>query len=105
MGFLNWVFPLEVAKMSTTVTLDSAGRVLIPKSLRDELRLEPGDSLQLETGGDSVTLRPMRAASPLRRERGVWVFNGSRKISVAATDEVLRDIREQRDRDNRGTDR
>jgi AbrB family looped-hinge helix DNA binding protein len=99
------VIPLETAKMNTTVTLDSAGRVLIPKSLRDELRLEPGDSMQLETEGEGVTLRPIRTASPLRRERGVWVFNGGRKINAAVTDEVLRDIREQRDRDNRGTDR
>jgi AbrB family looped-hinge helix DNA binding protein len=105
MGFPKWVFPLDDAKMSTTVTLDSAGRILIPKSLRDELRLEPGDSMQLKTEGEGVMLRPIRTASPLRRERGVWIFNGGRKISAAATDEVLRDIREQRDRDNRGTDR
>ncbi len=83
------------------VTLDSAGRVLIPKSLRDELRLELGDAMQLENEGESVTLRPIRTSSPLRRERGVWVFRGSPKISAATTDEVVRHIRGRRDRDNR----
>ena len=87
--------------MITTVTLDKAGRVVIPKTLRDELHLEPGDSLALECEGESVTLRPVRSASPLRKERGVWVFHGSGKLSAAVTDKVLRDIRAERDTDNR----
>lgn len=88
--------------MNTTVTLDSAGRVVIPKVLRDELRLEPGDTIEMQSEGERVTLRPIRSASPLRRERGVWVFRGGSKISAAATDQVLREVREQRDRGNRG---
>jgi hypothetical protein len=46
---------------------------------RDELRQESGDSLALESEGESVTLRPVRSASPLRKERGVWVFHVGRK--------------------------
>jgi len=89
--------------MNTTVTLDKAGRVVIPKTLRDELHLEAGDALSLESEGERVTLRPVRSASLLRRERGVWVFRGSQRLSAAATDQVLRNLREQRDRDHRGT--
>jgi AbrB family looped-hinge helix DNA binding protein len=89
--------------MNTTVTLDKAGRVVIPKTLRDELHLEPGDALSLKSEGERVTLRPVRSASPLRREHGVWVFRGSQRLSAAATDQVLRNLREQRDRDHRGT--
>lgn len=70
---------------------------MIPKTLRDEMRLEPGDSLEMVAEGESVTLRPVRSASSLRKERGVWVFHGSRKIGAAVTDEALRDIRAQRD--------
>ena len=33
--------------MNSKVTLDQAGRVVIPKTLRDELRLSPGDTLDL----------------------------------------------------------
>jgi AbrB family looped-hinge helix DNA binding protein len=87
--------------MHTTVTLDKAGRVVIPKTLRDELHLEPGDSLALESEGENVTLRPVRSASPMRKERGVWVFHGGRKLTAAVTDKVLHDIRAQRDSDNR----
>jgi|HubBroStandDraft_1064217.scaffolds.fasta_scaffold00359_4 AbrB family looped-hinge helix DNA binding protein len=85
--------------MSTTVTLDKAGRVVIPKILRDELRLEAGDELSLESEGERLTLRPVRSASPMRKEHGVWVFRGSQRLSAVATDQVLRDLREQRDRD------
>jgi AbrB family looped-hinge helix DNA binding protein len=38
--------------MTTKLTLDKAGRVVIPKPLRDELNLEPGDALQLEAEGE-----------------------------------------------------
>jgi AbrB family looped-hinge helix DNA binding protein len=31
--------------MTTKITLDKAGRVLIPKSLREELHLDLGDTL------------------------------------------------------------
>ena len=49
--------------MNTIVTLDKAGRVVIPKTLRDELHLEGGDTLELESEGDRMTLRPVRAAA------------------------------------------
>lgn len=89
--------------MSITVTLDKAGRVVIPKILRDELRLGPGDSLTLESNGDHVTLRPVRSASALRKKRGIWVFRGDRKISAAETDRELESLRHQRDCDLRGS--
>ena len=87
-----------MALMSTTVTLDKAGRVVIPKPLRDELRLAPGDSLTLESVGDHVTLRPIRSASALRKKRGIWVFRGDRKMSAAETDRALESLRHDRHR-------
>jgi AbrB family looped-hinge helix DNA binding protein len=87
----------------TTVTLDKAGRVVLPKRLRDELHLAPGDTLELELEleGDRVTLRPIRSASPLRKEQGVWVFRGGGHVSAAATDKVLREAREFGNRGSR----
>ena len=82
--------------MNTTVTLDSAGRVVIPKILRDELGLAPGDALALESDGERVTLRPVRPGSALRKEQGIWVFRSGRKISASETDHVLEDLREER---------
>jgi AbrB family looped-hinge helix DNA binding protein len=62
--------------MLTQITLDNAGRVVIPKPLRKELQLGPGDTLQLESNGDCITLRPIRPKAVLKKERGVWVYQG-----------------------------
>jgi AbrB family looped-hinge helix DNA binding protein len=84
-----------------TVTLDRVGRVVIPRLLRDEFDLEPGDKLRLESDGERLTLRRVRSASSLSEKRGVWVYRGGRTLTAAATDKVLRNIREGRDRRNR----
>ncbi len=84
--------------MKTTVTLDKAGRVIIPKSLRDEMLLEAGDTLELESEGDRMTLRPARSGSALRKEHGVWVFRrGGKTISVETTTQALDAARNERD--------
>jgi len=88
--------------MTTTVTIDKAGRVVIPKTVRDELRLEPGDALQLESEGGRVILQPLPITSQLRKERGVWVFHGRSPISQAETNKYIRDARKRRDRHNLG---
>ena len=88
--------------MSNKVTLDRAGRVVIPKTLRDELRLSAGDTLDLTVKGDEVTLRPRRGATPLQKERGVWVFRTGKPLTAGETDETLRNIRACRLRQNAG---
>ena len=60
--------------MNTRLIIDKAGRVVIPKPLRQELHLEPGDALEIETSGEQITLRPVRETGPLTKEHGVWVF-------------------------------
>jgi AbrB family looped-hinge helix DNA binding protein len=61
--------------MRTQVTLDRAGRVLIPKSLREKLQLHPGDELELESDGDDITLRPQKPSATMTKEKGIWVFH------------------------------
>ncbi|MGA2878498.1 MAG: AbrB/MazE/SpoVT family DNA-binding domain-containing protein [Bryobacteraceae bacterium] len=63
--------------MTTKLTLDKAGRVMIPKTLRQELHLGPGDTLQLDSKGEQITLRPMRPKALLKRS----VASGSIKAS------------------------
>lgn len=62
--------------MTAKLTLDKAGRVMIPKSLRQDLHLGAGDTLQLESEGEQITLRPTRPKALLKKERGVWVYQG-----------------------------
>jgi AbrB family looped-hinge helix DNA binding protein len=88
--------------MNTKLNLDKAGRIVIPKQLRDELQLQPGDALELESQGDQITLRPVRSSSPLVKEHGVWVFRAGQTLTAAATEEVLQKVRETRDQANQG---
>jgi AbrB family looped-hinge helix DNA binding protein len=88
--------------MSTRLTIDKAGRIVIPKSLREELRLEPGDDLEMESAGEEITLRPVRGTGPLTKEHGVWVFRTGQPMPASATDDMLRQIREERDSTNLG---
>lgn len=84
--------------MSTSITVDRTGRIVLPKALRDELNLSPGDTLDLTLEGEQVTLRPRRVTPPLRKERGIWVFRTGEPLSAGETRETIRGIREQRAR-------
>lgn len=88
--------------MTFKVTIDRAGRVILPKSLRDELCLSPGDTLDLSVKGDEVTLRPRRSVNPLQKERGVWVFRTGKTLTENETRETLQRIRAERQRRNFG---
>jgi AbrB family looped-hinge helix DNA binding protein len=62
--------------VTTKITIDKAGRVVLPKPLRDRLQLAPGDALHLESEGERITLRPVRQNVVLKKELGVWVYQG-----------------------------
>ena len=85
--------------------IDKAGRVVIPKLLREKLHLGPGDSLELETVGEEITLRPVRGAGPLAKEQGVWVFRTGEPLPASATGRMLRELREDRDLTNLGAEK
>ena len=82
--------------------IDKAGRVVIPKRLREELHLEAGDFLEMETAGEQITLRPVRGAGPLSKEHDVWVCYAGQSLPACTTDEILQQIREERDVANLG---
>jgi AbrB family looped-hinge helix DNA binding protein len=86
--------------MSIHLIIDKAGRVVIPKPVREELHLEAGDALEMESAGEQITLRPVRGTGPLTKEHGVWVFRAGQPLPSSATDEMLQKIREERDRAN-----
>lgn len=84
--------------METKLTIDQAGRVLIPKALREDLRLGPGDVMELVSTEDEIRLKPVRAKALLKKELGVWVYQGETVPAGSASDAV--DVeREKRIRD------
>ena len=81
--------------MPSTVHIDKSGRVVIPKRIREQLALGVGDALTLECENQSLTLRPVYGA-PLRKEHGLWVFQGGEELSLQDANKMVRDAREQR---------
>jgi AbrB family looped-hinge helix DNA binding protein len=73
--------------MTVKVSLDRAGRVVLPKLLRDKMRLEPGDQLSIESEGERITLRPIRPEVPLKKEYGIWVYQG--ELSAVSIPELI----------------
>jgi AbrB family looped-hinge helix DNA binding protein len=67
--------------MKETISIDKAGRVVLPKALRDRFRLREGDSLSLEVKGDAIELRPSKSAK-IVRVNGVLVYADSARLPV-----------------------
>ena len=67
---------------------------MIPKSLRKELQLGAGDRLELQAQGELITLRPVRPKALLKKERGVWVYQG--ETTDASIPELIDREREKR---------
>lgn len=62
--------------MAVTITIDKAGRVVVPKPVRDRLGLEPGTELELTEWRDGVLLRPRSEHPSLVKVGRVWVHQG-----------------------------
>jgi AbrB family looped-hinge helix DNA binding protein len=88
--------------MARRLTLDKAGRIVLPKPLRDELQLQAGDTLEVESSGDEITLRPMRGNAQLRKKHGVWVYRSGEPLSQAVVEETVQQIRQERENHNLG---
>ena len=92
------------ATMNTILSIDRAGRLVLPKPVREQLQLEPGESLEMEAFDDHIVLRPVRGHATAYKKQGVLVFRtGPLKASVV--DETIRKVRNERDRQILGTKR
>jgi AbrB family looped-hinge helix DNA binding protein len=73
-------------------TIDAAGRVVVPKAIRDRLALAPGSEIEIEAVADGVFLRPATTGPTLVREEGVLIHRGSGGAAV----DVVEFLRQQR---------
>ena len=81
------------------LTLDKMNRVVVPKSLRDRLALQPGDELEITLEGDAMKLRPVHPAATTSIEKGILVCTS--EVPTAAWDipAFMDQQRNQRSRD------
>jgi AbrB family looped-hinge helix DNA binding protein len=76
-----------------TLKIDRAGRVILPKPLRDRLGLREGSELELEETPEGVLLKPAERRPSMVRKQGIWVHTG--KLPPAF--DIVQAIREDRE--------
>jgi AbrB family looped-hinge helix DNA binding protein len=81
-----------------TIQMDKAGRVVLPKPLREQFNLLPGDKLRLSVDGKGIRLEPTDVAGTLVRKGSLLVFRGgfSEPITTAKVDQLLREDRDDK---------
>ena len=84
-----------------TLKMDKAGRVILPKPLRDRLGLHEGSDLDIEETPDGVFLKPTELRPSMVKKDGLWVHTGQvpRGLDIV---EAIRDEREERIRKQAG---
>jgi AbrB family looped-hinge helix DNA binding protein len=81
-----------------TVTVDSKGRLSIPANVRDELGIESGDVLFLETDAEHAVIHLAKARNPFdglaehaieeyRKGRTTNIYDLARELDIDLTDE------------------
>lgn len=78
------------------VTIDAAGRLVIPKQVRARLGLEAGSALELDEVGDHVELRPAGREVRIEELDGRPVARTDDGVPPLTTDDVRRLVDLQR---------
>jgi AbrB family looped-hinge helix DNA binding protein len=78
------------------IQIDKAGRVALPKPLREYFKLEAGDKLRLSVEGNRIKLEPANPNGKLIRKGSVLVFVGgfTEPVTTAEVENLLRKDRE-----------
>jgi AbrB family looped-hinge helix DNA binding protein len=75
------------------VRIDNAGRVLLPKPVRDRLGLHAGSELEIHERPDGVVLKPVLRRPSLVKKGSFWVYTGA----IPPGYDILRAIDEDRE--------
>jgi AbrB family looped-hinge helix DNA binding protein len=82
---------------SDAIQMDKAGRIVLPKQVREHFNLLPGDTLRLSADEKGIRLEPVDPAGTLVRKGNILVFRGG--FGERLTSELVESlIREERER-------
>jgi AbrB family looped-hinge helix DNA binding protein len=81
------------------VPIDRAGRIVLPKSVRLELAIQPGDLFKVSVQGLSVTLTPKLEKTGFVRKGKALVFTTADDtvLTTETINEVLAGTRDERE--------
>lgn len=80
--------------MAVTVSIDKAGRLVLPQHVRRQFRLTAGDRLGVEILPDGILLRAGSSRAALVEERGLFVHEGDADTDVARSIDMVREARD-----------
>ena len=81
-----------------TTTIDNAGRIVIPKSLRDQAGLVPGTAIDIQIRNGHLEIEPVATITVEKRGRFLVAVAppGTSPVEPTAVDDFLNDLREGR---------
>lgn len=77
-------------------TIDAAGRIVVPKRLRDELRLEAGQALEIAAREGRLEIEPYATPMQLVRREGRLVAVPDEPLPVLTASEVRETLEQLR---------
>lgn len=80
--------------MKTSISVDKAGRVVLPQQVRRQFHLVAGDRLDLEIRPDGIFLRSRSRRADLVEENGLLVHEGEAVGDLAQAVELARASRD-----------
>ena len=72
--------------MTTTAEIDKAGRLVVPKKLRDSLHLVPGTRVTFQQQGEAILIQPETKGRGLYIKNGMPVYDTGRPVPSDADD-------------------
>ena len=83
---------------NSMVPIDQAGRIVLPKDVRQELAIKPGDTFKVSIHGSSVTLTPNKETVGFVRKGQALVFSttGQDTLSQETVSHIVEESRDER---------
>ena len=69
-------------------TIDKAGRIVVPKAMRDELGFNGGTDVEISLVDGHIEIEPVTSHIRLERKKGRFVAASDREMPVLTAEEV-----------------
>jgi len=95
-SILRYQMVLSLTMKGETIAMDGAGRVVLPKPVREELNLVAGDKLRLSVEGNSIRLEPTSEKGEFVRKGSVLVLTSkfAAPVTTQSVEQLLAKERE-----------
>lgn len=97
-GRMQWsrkVWLVSGTSNGMEVKIDKAGRIVVPKPLRERLGFKPNAELEAIEQPEGVLLKGVQERPSMVKVDGLWVHQGSPELG-ANWERILDDVREER---------